>query len=79
MINSEPRPKWETFPASYYSMRASSIVLRLYFRVSYPQVRFCLENDLLPPPRLRQARLQLWLDGAREAISRRPCHFCVFR
>jgi hypothetical protein len=57
-----PKPKWETLPASFYSLRNSQIYLSLFKRGVSPElIDYCLEQDLLPPARLRRARVEAWI------------------
>jgi len=55
-------PKWETLPASYYSLRKSEIFLKLWLRkVPAELIDVCLERDVLPPPNLRGRKLLNWI------------------
>ncbi len=57
-----PLPKWETLPASFYSLRKSQIYLTLFLRnVPAVLIDACLERDLLPPPKLRGRKLLAWI------------------
>lgn len=64
----EPLPRWERMPAGYYSLRRSSIYLRLFLRVPDEDIRFCMRNDLLAPAGLKPHALRAWIAGARAAV-----------
>lgn len=65
-----PLEAWESKPKRYYCLRRSQIYLQLVFKVNDRDLRFCMRHCLLPPERLRRKQAQLWVAGARAAISR---------
>jgi hypothetical protein len=55
----------ESQRSKYTSIRASAIVLRLFYRVDKERMDFCVKNNLLTPERMRQKKLEKWIDRRR--------------
>ena len=67
----QPLPKWERLPASFYSFRRSEIYLTCFLRNVPPELTaLCLKRDVLPPPKLRGAKLRAWIRVECGAASR---------
>lgn len=66
-----PGEKWDNPENNdYYGFRLARIYLSLTFKTTDTNVRFCLKNNLLPPPRFSRGRqIEAWIDGAKSAIG----------
>jgi hypothetical protein len=53
--------KWETLPREFYDMRRSLIYLRLYSRLPDADIKFCVNNNLMPEQGMKPAQLERWL------------------
>src|SRR5579859_2735786 len=71
-----PAPKWETLPPSVYSLRGSTITCALFFRTDYARRKWCVDNNVLPPSKLRKGRtLDEWIDRKIRASERKKARF----
>ena len=48
--------------SQYTSLKKTPVVTRLFYRVDEERLRFCVKHDFLPPPRMRQKKLERWID-----------------
>lgn len=64
-----PAQAWETKPDEYYSMAASSIYLRLAFRLPDEDVKFCMKFGIVPRPTISNKQLPVFVEGARAGVG----------
>ena len=55
--------KWETLPRKFYDLRRSLIYLRLFMRLPDGDIRFCMDNLLLPEQGMKPGQLLRWLEA----------------